>query len=75
MSPHYYRRSSIHGFILILIGVILFMAFGCAPARSGCESFYRHKKKFTAWIKNKQSEKVFILDADGAILCAYVDDI
>lgn len=77
-TPHYYRRSAIHSVILLaIITIAAFVVFGCntqkkAHYQSPCEREYRNKKKFTAWIKRSNSNKVFILGKDG-IICSYYE--
>lgn len=75
-TPHSYRRQSIHSIFIILIGIILFMAFGCGTQRSGCEQFYRKKanRKFVAWLKCHNTGIVTIMDKRGNELCTFVEE-
>lgn len=75
MTPHYYRRQSIHSWFIILIGfIILGLAFGCRTQKTGCESLYYKKKRFTAYLKNMVTDSIYILSKDGAILCSFKED-
>lgn len=73
--PPRQRRLMIHSWFIILFGVIAAMLFlmSCSAPKTGCESLYHKKKKFTAWLKCKQTHKVFVLDKEGAIVCVYFD--
>lgn len=73
--PPRQRRLFVHSWFVILFGVIAAMMFlmSCRTNKTGCESLYKNKKKFTAWIKCKETNKVSVLDKDGAIVCTYID--
>lgn len=71
-TPHSYRRQSIHGLFLILIGfIVLILAFSCRTQKTGCESLYYKKKRFTAYLKNMVTDSIYILSKEGAILCSF----
>lgn len=74
LTPHGERRLTVHFWILLLLAVIAFCASGCATQKTGCESLYKNKRKFVAWIKYIETKKVSILDKDGAIICTYIDN-
>jgi len=74
--PPRQRRLMIHSWFIILFGAIAFVLFlmSCSAPKTGCESLYHKKKKFTAWMKCHETKKVFILDKQGAIVCAFIDN-
>lgn len=74
-SAHKLRRTNVHGLFLIL-GLIMFLiyAFGCSP-KSGCPAVYKNRLQGYGWLKNRNTNKVFILDKEGAILCTYFEPV
>jgi len=72
MTPHYYRRSAIHSVLLFLISIIIaVILFSCTP-KHGC--YGTRGMSGYGYIKNKKTNKVFILDKEGAIVCFFIDN-
>lgn len=74
MTPHSYRRQAIHSWFVILIGIIFAMIYlmSCSPQK-GCYS--TRGMSGYGYLKNKKTNKVFVLDTLGAIVCTYTDDV
>lgn len=72
--PHRQRRSMVHSYFVILLGIIGAMVFlmSCSP-RNGCPAVYKNRLQGYGWIKCRETKKVFVLAPDGAIVCTYYD--
>jgi len=84
-TPHKYRRSAIHFWILLPLAIIIavILLSSCRPQR-GCNgtrgmSGYSSvdKKIFTtlhlAWLKCRETGKVIATDMNGNIICTYYE--
>lgn len=70
-TPHELRRQNIHSIFLIIVGIMLLVyAFGCSP-KHGC--YGTKGLSGYGWLKNKNTNKVFILDKEGAIVFTYYE--
>jgi len=72
-TPHSYRRSAIHAVIIfIILMIIIVAASGCAP-KYGCPAVHKNKLQGYGWLKNRKTNRIFILNMDGSIKCSYYD--
>jgi hypothetical protein len=74
-TPHDYRRQFVHSlFIKIILAAALIIAYSsCRTEKTGCESLYKNKRKFTAWIKCNETKRVTMVMNDGSTLCTFID--
>lgn len=71
-TPHDYRRQFVHSIFLIMLAFMALIAASCSPQRRGCRA--TKGMGGYGWLKCRETNKVCILDKDGAILCAYIDN-
>lgn len=70
-EAHKRRASDINTFILSMIAIIfLLYACGCTP-KHGCNG--TRGMSGYGWIKCRETQKVFILDSNCNVICAFKD--
>lgn len=75
-TPHSYRRQSIHAVLLCLIVLIALLASSCSTMRRGkdpCKERRGMSGYGYGWLKNRETENVFILDSNGCVICTFKD--
>lgn len=70
MTPHYYRKQTIKGWLLLILTLMALIAFSCRPQR-GC--YGTRGMSGYSWIKNKQTKEVFILDSNCHVITSFKD--
>lgn len=70
MTPHFYRRQIIHIWLVCFILLIAILAASCRPQR-GC--YGTRGLSGYGWLKNKQTNEVFILDSTCHVITSFKD--
>jgi len=71
MTPHHYRKQSIKGFfILAILLMILLATYSCRPQK-GC--YGTRGMSGYSWIKNRNTQEVFILDSTCKVITCFKD--
>lgn len=70
--PPRQRRLMVHSWFIILFGIMAaaIILMSCTP-KHGC--YGTRGIRGYSWLKCIETKKVFVLDKDGAIICAYID--
>ena len=71
MTPHNYRRQTIHIWLVCFILLIAILAASCRPQR-GC--YGTRGMSGYGWIKNRNTKEVFILDSTCKVICTFKDE-
>lgn len=75
-TPHSYRRMGIHAWILALLLLIAIIASSCATSRrpkDPCKERRGMSGYGYGWLKNKQTQEVFILDSNCHVITSFKD--
>lgn len=70
MKPHYYRRQTIHIWLICFILLIAILAVSCQPQK-GCRA--TRGMSGYSWIKNRNTQEVFILDSSCKVITCFKD--
>lgn len=73
MKPHYYRRQTIHIWLLCFILLIAILAASCGAQKDPCKERRGMSGYGYGWIKNRTTKEVFILDSTGGIVATFID--
>lgn len=76
-TPHDYIRDAVTFWIglpaILLIIALIVLVCSCSP-KYGCPSHSgKNRMSGYGWLKCNETNKVCILDKDGAIICTYID--
>lgn len=69
-TPHSYRRMGIHAWFLAILALMAIIAASCRPQK-GC--YGTRGMSGYGWIKNRNTNKVFILDSTCKVICIFKD--
>lgn len=79
MTAHNWRQMGIHSWFVVLFGIIGLMIYlmSCTTSRrmkDPCKERRGMSGYGYGWLKNMKTDKVFVLDKEGAIVCTYIDN-
>lgn len=79
LTPHGERRLTVHFWILLLLAVIIFCAYGCTVTKGKHKDPCKGRRGMSGygygWIKCNETGKVCVLRPDGAIVYIYYDPV
>jgi hypothetical protein len=72
------RRLAVHAWIISLLGLMAIMLYSmsCTTSRrmkDPCKERRGLSGYGYGWLRNKNTNQVFVLAPDGAIVCTYID--